>query len=258
MKYTVAADTDAGTVKDTNQDSVCVRCAQTIRGSVVMAVVCDGMGGLAKGELASSTAVKALSRWFETELPGRLKNLNWQEVSARWAWIIGDLNGKILNYGKQYGLTLGTTLSGILVIGEQYMTVHVGDSRIYRSGRELVQLTEDQTVVEQDVRLGRLTREEARSDPRRNVLLQCIGASDSVLPEIRYGTIEADHIYMLCTDGLRHELSQEELQKNLNAHLLRTREQMQASARFLINTAKERMERDNITVVLIRANKEEG
>ena len=76
MRYMVTADTDVGIAKANNQDSVLIKHASTDIGEVLMAIVCDGMGGLAKGELASATVVKAFSKWFDEELPFELENLD--------------------------------------------------------------------------------------------------------------------------------------------------------------------------------------
>lgn len=256
VKYTIVADTDTGIVKETNQDSICVRVAEIGHTPVVMAMVCDGMGGLSKGELASATVVRVFSDWFLSHLPGQLNRLDWQGLSAHWVRIIGETNEKLLAYGRKNNTTLGTTVSGLLIIGDQFMSVHVGDSRIYRIGREVVQMTEDHTFVSLEIQHGRLTKEQAAKDPRRNILLQCVGASETVMPEVRYGTMEPNHTYMICTDGFRNELSLQELQLHLNPYSMDNKEKMRKNARYLIDIVKSRMEKDNITVILIRA--EEG
>ena len=96
MRYMATADSDIGISKSTNQDSVLIKHASTDIGEVLMAVVCDGMGGLAKGELASATVIREFAKWFEEELPFELENLNMQVIGGKWALMLKDLNLKIL------------------------------------------------------------------------------------------------------------------------------------------------------------------
>ena len=90
------------------------------------------MGGLQKGELASATAVRHFSRWFDKELPYQLKDFNWEGLSEAWKRLIENLNGIILRYGDKNKITLGTTLTAFLSIDDRYIIAHVGDSRAYR------------------------------------------------------------------------------------------------------------------------------
>lgn len=146
MKYFGSASTDVGIVKSTNQDSVCLKIADfDSKGQVAMAVICDGMGGLAKGELASKTVICRFSNWFEKELPKLINSYTKEKISSEWTRIIREQNQRILNYGKQISVNLGTTLSVILIIEGSYIIAHVGDSRIYEISDSVKQLTEDQT-----------------------------------------------------------------------------------------------------------------
>lgn len=253
MKFLISADTDVGISKQTNQDSLCVKIAETPAGQVLMAVLCDGMGGLTKGELASATAVRVFSDWFEEELPWLIERVNLPGLARRWEDLIQQLNSKILEYGTFFHTSLGTTVTALLVIDNKYIYIHVGDSRLYKIKAGVSQLTEDQTVVNRDVRRGDLSPQDARTDPRRNVLLQCVGALPSVVPETGYGTLEVDTIFMLCSDGLCHEITKSELLENLNPGKLRDKTTLKKSVRRLIDTAKKRMERDNISIIAIKA-----
>lgn len=84
MHFVAAADTDVGTVKETNQDSVCVKIAETPHGQIAMAVVGDGMGGLQKGELASAAAINAFAKWFDTELLEHMDGFDWDFIAGKW------------------------------------------------------------------------------------------------------------------------------------------------------------------------------
>lgn len=252
MKYTVAADTDIGPRKETNQDSILVKHGQFQGEELVMAVICDGMGGLDRGELASATVIRAFDKWFNEELPRELHQMDMLVIGGKWEKLIKELNEQIGKYGAMFGVELGTTFSGILIAQEQYVLVHVGDSRIYHIDRELTQLTRDQTFVEREVERGTMTVEAAKRDRRRNLLLQCIGASKDVKPEIKFGFAEQG-VYLLCSDGFRHEVSNLELTERLAPGRQGNRREMEENIRFVIDLVKSRGERDNISAVLVKA-----
>lgn len=252
MQYQITADTDVGIVKKTNQDSMCVFHANSEQGEVVMAIVCDGMGGYVKGELASATVIRAFENWFYTELQYELVSPDLKVIAAKWELLLKELNFKIMEYGKQYQVSLGTTFTGILIVGTQYLVVHVGDSRLYHIAENLIQLTEDHTVVAQKIRRREITPEQAEADVQRNVLTQCIGASTQIMPQILFGTAKSG-IYMLCSDGFRHQISEQEIQMTFQKDAMLTQKQMHEQAQRMINIVKQRQERDNISVILIRA-----
>lgn len=253
MHFWAVADTDIGTSKHTNQDSILIKHASTEKGEVLMAVVCDGMGGLSKGELASATVVRAFARWFDEELPIELENVDMQVIGARWELLLKTLNVKILEYSKKLGQGgIGTTFSGILFIDNQYVIAHVGDSRIYYIGSLLQQLTADQTFVAREVIRGTMTLDQARIDKRRNMLLQCVGASKAVEPQLLHGKTEKG-VYMLCSDGFRHEITESEIFESLKPVNLMNKNAMHSNVGYLIEQVKNRGERDNISVILIKA-----
>lgn len=252
MRFTATADTDIGISKNTNQDSMLIKHAIADGKEVLLAVVCDGMGGLSKGELASATVIKAFARWFEEELPYELENFDLQIVGTKWSLLLKELNARILEYSKNNGIDgVGTTFSGILFVNEQYMIGHVGDSRVYHIGSSLSQLTTDQTFVAREVSRGTMTPEQAKTDKRRNLLLQCVGASKVVEPQIICGRTEKG-AYMLCSDGFRHEITEEEIYESLNPINLMNKDAMHNNAKYLIEQNKSRNEKDNISVLLIK------
>lgn len=247
------ADTDIGTTKTTNQDSVLIKHASVDGNEILMAIVCDGMGGLSKGELASATVIKAFAQWFDEELPFELESVDMQVIGAKWSLLLKTLNSQILEYGSQIGENLGTTFSGILFIGTQYVIAHVGDSRVYQIGSRMNQLTTDQTFVAREISRGTMPASVAKSDSRRNLLLQCVGASRVVEPQLIFGTAERG-AYMLCSDGFRNEITESEMYESLNPVNLMNKAAMHSNARYLIDQVKSRQERDNISVVLIKVD----
>ena len=88
MRFIATADTDIGISKDTNQDSVLIKHATVDGEEILLAVVCDGMGGLSKGELASATVIRAFSKWFDEELPFELENVDLQVIGSKWSLLL--------------------------------------------------------------------------------------------------------------------------------------------------------------------------
>lgn len=253
MKYIVAAETDIGITKKVNQDSICVKNARTKQGNAALVMVCDGMGGLSKGELASAEAVRSFSDWFDYELAYELEKWSWRDAGQSVLRRLRSLNSSIIEYGRRNGVQLGTTVTGILAVNNQMMTFHIGDSRIYKLSYQLKQLTEDHTFVNREMKKGNMTPEQAKIDPRRNALTQCIGVEGDVTPEIKFGNIENGTNYMICSDGFRHVLSEEEIFGGLSPERITTKSSMQAKLRELIETVKSRKESDNISAAMFRA-----
>lgn len=252
MNFKIAYNTDVGIKKRTNQDGLIIKGAGTDRGEVLLAAVCDGMGGLSKGELASTQVLQAFSDWFEKELPQMLKNDSWENtLFSEWTRLLERENVRLAEYGAQNNISLGTTATVFLIVGKEYFLIHIGDSRIYELTAKVTQLTQDHTVVAREVAAGRLTEEQAQTDARRSVLLQCVGASPAIQPYTRKGTVAENAAYLLCSDGFRHMITEEEILKRLNPKAVRNEEDMNAGLKVLTETIKLRQETDNITSILI-------
>lgn len=253
MNFIVSATTDIGLTKSTNQDSYNVRVFNTKQGKMVLAVLCDGMGGLSRGEVASASLVNAFCKWADKKLPVLCENgITDSEIRADWTDIATDYNKKIKSYAASCGTNMGTTLTAILLTEKRYYIINVGDTRAYEITNTVSQLTKDQTVVAREIEEGILKPEEAETDPRRSVLLQCVGASDEVYPDFFFGATELNAVYMLCSDGFRHEITGDEIYQYLNPNVMVDADGMKNNMDALIELNKQRQERDNISVVSIR------
>lgn len=253
MNFIISGSSDIGLTKTTNQDSLSIKVFNTKQGRMVFVVLCDGMGGLAKGEVASASVIQAFDNWSRTELP-QLSESSIDDVTIRSQWenIVTQQNEKIKAYGAGLGIKLGTTLTAMLLTQKRYYILNVGDSRAYEINNEIKQITNDQTFVAREVALGNMTEEQARVDERRSVLLQCVGASEEVYPDMFFGDVLTNAVYMLCSDGFRHEVSSEEIFNEFQPNNLLNQESMDAASIRLIELNKQRQERDNITVALVR------
>lgn len=253
MDFIVSATTDIGLTKSTNQDSYNVRVFGTKQGKVVLAVLCDGMGGLSNGEVASASLVNAFCKWSDTKLPDLCeRGISDTEICSDWTSIAIDYNRKIKQYAEAHGTNMGTTATVLMLTEKRYYIMNVGDTRAYEISNSVSVLTKDQTVVAREVELGHLTPEEAERDSRRSVLLQCIGASERVVPDMFFGDTKLNAVYMLCSDGFRHEITEEEIYRYLKPDLMVNAEGMKQNMDSLIELNKQRQERDNISVVSIR------
>ena len=253
MKYIVSASSDIGRVKNTNQDSLNVKVLSYGGEQLVFAVLCDGMGGLAKGEVASASVVRAFHQWVTDTLSDLCaRGITDAEIRQAWTEIINNQNEKLRSYGAQCGVRLGTTVTVLLLTGVRYFIANVGDSRVYEISQSVQLLTQDQTVVAMELQQGKLTPQEAQTDPRRSILLQCVGASEEVYPDFFFGTPKQDTVYILCSDGFRHEVSEKEIQEYLRPDHMTSTENMKENELALIELNKQRQERDNISVITIR------
>lgn len=253
MDYIIAASTDKGLVKETNQDSLMMKRAKSPIGNVVFAALCDGMGGLSKGEVASASLILALSDWFDHRFPyfAGSQPEDYQ-IRSEWEQIIREQNEKIKNYGKLQRVEMGTTVVLLLLTPNRYYIMNVGDSRAYEITDRINQITEDQTIVAKEVREGILTPEQARNDARRSVLLQCVGVNEHVYPEMYFGKTKQNAVYMLCSDGFIHEISNEEIFQHLQPHILHSQEEIKNHMDDVIDLNKVREEKDNISVAVIK------
>jgi serine/threonine protein phosphatase PrpC len=212
------------------------------------------MGGLAKGELASKEVIDAFTKWFDETFVEEVLDDTFSAESLRKEWnnIIQNENRLLGMYGADNNIMLGTTVSAILMYKDEFYIVHVGDSRVYELHDNVRILTKDQTFVAREVAAGRMTEAEAKVDPRRSVLLQCVGASATVTPDFLKGKVQKDAVYFVCSDGFRHQISEQEIMDKLGPKAIKSDEDMKYGCVYLTEMVKNRKEADNITVAVIR------
>lgn len=263
LHYTVAAQTDTGISKNINQDSLMVKVLSIHGIEAAFAVICDGMGGLEQGEIASGVVVRTFEQWYLKSFPSFLETAqSMAELEKIWKDLIDDCNLRIMDYSNQSKTTMGTTLTLLLLFNGWYFISHVGDCRVYKMSNEIEQLTKDQTYVARQVELGYMTSEQAENDYRRNVLLQCIGTGKKVEPDFEYGEVKPGETFLVCSDGFRHKLTLKELYMNCHKELLeydwcvenRYENTQKANERLreLMELAKKRNETDNISAILVK------
>lgn len=252
MDFLFGYNTDIGIRKESNQDSLLIKTAQSNRGNIGMFSICDGMGGLSNGELASATVIGNLSNWFTEQLPQLLIKGDFKlEIQRSISNLITESNNKLVDYGQKNNIKLGTTMSTLIIIDNVYMIFHIGDSRIYRlKDEKLIQITEDQTFIARELSMGNITREEAKVHPKRNTLLECIGVRGKANMIIKKGTVENDDVFLLCSDGFYRKITQEEIIHSFSS--LDNEIIINNKSSSLVELVKQRREIDNISLIVTK------
>ncbi len=239
MLMEVAALTDVGRVRSANEDAYGL-CAEA-----GLFVVCDGMGGAAAGEVASQMAVVAVTEALcdpqmaddpRRALEGGIAEANRACLFARRS-------------RSRHGTAWARRWCRLLVREGRVWIAHVGDSRCYRfRAGALERMTQDHSLVDEQVRLGQMTPAEAEMSPLRNVITRAIGTRDTVTPDIEEVPTEHGDLFLLCSDGLSKEVSEARLAELLSGDT----SDLQAACRRLIEDANASGGSDNITAVLVK------
>lgn len=253
MGFITGVYTDIGSFRESNQDSCCVMEAETIRGKVIMAIVCDGMGGLSKGEVASASVIRAFEDWFVHDLSYDLKESSLSEIKDIWVEMIHRISDKIKTYEARENLLMGTTFSGILIVENALIWVHAGDSRIYYMDEKGIRkITTDHTAAEREVQRGNLKPEEVPFSKLRSKLTQCVGASKVLEPETGEFTVKSGDAFLLCSDGFYHKVSEEEIYAEIHEKVHGSDSSLKDTCVQAVRSAMARGEKDNITVVAVK------
>jgi PPM family protein phosphatase len=238
MLVEVAALTDVGRVRSANEDAfgLCPEAG--------LFVVCDGMGGAAAGEVASQTAVAAVTEALCDPL---LADNTRQALQSGIAEANRRVHSRADREPSLHGM--GTTLVMLLVREGRVWIGHVGDSRCYRfRAGVLERMTQDHSLVDEQVRLGQMTPAEAEMSPLRNVITRAIGTRETVMPDVEEVATEHGDLFLLCSDGLTKEVPEARLAELLGQDA----SDLQALCRRLIEEANAAGGSDNITAVAAR------
>lgn len=222
--FSIAGRSFVGTHKTVNQDAFCALTAASLVCDAALICVCDGVGGLASGEVAASAVVREMARWFEGGFPAyaaehiRGGSVDLAGIEDIWTGLLRDLNARMGRYSRDLNVRMGTTFTALLACGGSYALGHVGDCRAYllRNG-SLRQLTHDQTWVQLEVEAGRLRAEDALAHPRSSVIWQAVGVQEDLELEFRFGDLEDADTLLICCDGLYRRLGNDAVAEALRA-----------------------------------------
>lgn len=250
MGVEFGVQSDIGCIRENNEDSY--RLAPELN----LFVLSDGMGGLACGEIASALAVdtivaccrEACADSRPPSMGGSAGDL--ANPQGRLAEAVRRANEAVHDLAEHdsSGKQMGATVVAVQFSEGRMTVAHIGDSRAYRlRGGSLQQLTEDHSFVEEQVRLGRMTRQEAGSSTMQNVLVRALGVDSEVDVDVVEETVAEDDTVLLCSDGLTRELSDDQI-----AAVLQESEHAQVAASRLVDYAKRAGGADNITAIVLR------
>lgn len=237
----IFSKTDRGRVRTDNQDAYF---AGKITDDAVFAVVCDGMGGANAGNVASELAVRHISEYVirsyrdGMDMTDTEKTLKNAIVSANIS-----LYDKAVNNAELAGM--GTTAVAAFVKDGTAVIAHVGDSRIYLVNGEIKQLTRDHSVVQSLIESGKITPEDAKVHPRKNVITRALGAEENVALDSDCLNLSNGDTLLLCSDGLTNFLDDKDILKVFQNN------DISAVAERLVEEANENGGGDNITVVTV-------
>lgn len=238
MPFYIGYATDKGVARQINQDSVIVRTSPA--GDVCLAALCDGMGGFSCGEVASVHVTGRLSAWFDSRFGSAAAEppAGSAVLAIELESVLRQANYELVRYGEQNNILTGTTASILLITGQTYCIVHVGDTRIYRTGADGFKLfTQDDNC--------------AASGGSRSTLTQCVGVNTAIEPHCCGGPCRPGDMFFLCCDGMYHLLRPEEIHSFMNALSSAAEPHLTLALEAQINKVISRGERDNITGALI-------
>lgn len=249
LSYHAVAITDTGCARDHNEDAVrFVRPAENhIRKKMgCLAIVADGMGGHASGEIASALAIDTISETYYEIVKDPIKALESASLKANnliWQTAANDIKLK----------GMGTTCTAVAIIENQLNILHIGDSRayLYKNG-EVIQLSEDHTYVQELIKSGKITPDEARNHPDNNILTKSLGTANNRKCDVFLSqyTLEPSDKLLLCSDGLYEYFSEEELSQYLS------RQDLKEIAEELKEVVLEQGAHDNFSILLVESREE--
>lgn len=235
----IAGKTDKGKIREINEDTYCIN---KISDFLAYAIVCDGMGGSAGGEIASEKAVKIISEKFNNGLVEGIKN---NTIHYMLESSILTANKVVFDCAKNNSILkgMGTTVVMAVINNNTLHIAHAGDSRAYlfRQG-ELHRLTVDHTVVQSLVDHGELTEDQAKNHPDKNIITRALGVSEDILFDQSEVYLQSKDILLLCTDGLSNYVDANQIKEILL-------EGVETAPSKLINLANKAGGKDNITAV---------
>ena len=233
---------DLGRVRSQNEDSIYI--SENPNTEFEYFIVADGMGGHNAGEIASQSAIKYFNEYIENNCVIN----DGSDVLDAFVDALGYSNSKIFEMSENdpsYS-GMGTTFTAAAICGGKIYCVHIGDSRLYVYDRNgLRQITRDHSFVMEMGRMGKITAEEARVHPKRNMITKAVGIEKNMPADTMIIPIEEDSIILVCSDGLPSMVTDKEIEK-----ILKKKTGLDKKADLLVELANKNGGYDNISVIL--------
>jgi len=242
LKLEVAGLSDAGIVKEINQDSFVYKVVDTGEYYAGIFAIADGVGGLEKGELASAVAVSNLNKWWEHEFKNHYQDQPYLVRSL--ITMLKTANLEIIRMGQTEGIKMATTMSILFIHMDQAIIIHVGDSRIYKVtglfSPKIRQLTQDHSVF--------INREINGRTVRKSVLTDCLGNKEEFKYFSSMEPVSKNEIYFLCSDGIYKTMED----KDILTVIRGSKNDCLQICRSLMDKVKDNGETDNISIITVR------
>lgn len=245
--------TDVGLLRDHNEDAIA---SDVTMGFVILA---DGMGGYKAGEVASEMAVLSITVDLKEAMINDQSNLEAvgfkkQSESQLIIDAVKQANEVIYHVSQTQSQCagMGTTLVVGLFTNNKLLVGHIGDSRMYRlRGQVLTQITEDHSLLQEQIKLGLITPEQAKFSANRNLVTRALGTDPEVELELNEYDVALEDVYLLCSDGLSDMVDDSIIQAALNEHSF----SLTKAAEVLVQLANDNGGKDNISVILVKVKK---
>ncbi|WP_410768181.1 Stp1/IreP family PP2C-type Ser/Thr phosphatase [Fontibacillus sp. BL9] len=241
---------DVGRVRSVNEDSSWVA---RLEQGYTLAIVADGMGGHQAGDTASRLAVETIVRDLHDLPPG----LTAEACGEKLKQAILHANDVVYREASEHEEyhNMGTTVVAVLLGDQEGMIGHIGDSRVYKFGRgEMVQLTEDHSLVNELLKSKQISEQEAIVHPHRNVVTRALGTDPQVVVDLYPVSLEPGEILLLCSDGLSNYVTLEQMTQTLSSEALELNDRADRLLRLALLAGGD----DNITVALLEHCGEDG
>lgn len=242
----IEALTDVGKVRKINEDSFRIREGN----GYAYAIVADGMGGHLAGEVASRMAVEIIGNYIDEHIECDMDHF---QIKGMLINAFTRANCEIYAYSceNESVMGMGTTATACVLRGGYLIYAHVGDSRAYTVGDTINRITNDHSYVQELVKLGQITPEEAKTHPRRNYITRAMGVEETMKTDSGIKTYNGDRI-LICSDGLHGKADDDELFEIISANTPKE------SVRKMVELANERGGEDNITAVVMEGDKRDA
>ena len=224
--------------RSNNQDTLALQQVMTADGRVLLAIVCDGIGGLAQGEMASGYIVEEMIVWFYQEALQLLRKNKKRELIKRSCLCkLHKIHEELTAYAIREGIQLGSTMTLLLLWEKQYLVLHLGDSRLYLCSRR----------KKQNIR--QLTMDHSYG---RNELSKCLGSFSWQRPDVIWGHLRKEQGFLLCSDGFRHVVSMQRLGEMFHPKQIQKEQQIEKHLEQVARYSMEKGEQDNQSAIYIK------
>lgn len=252
VRYYGTTHTDSG-VRE-NEDSFLLLNHRKGKEMIILACIADGVGGMDEGKLASSFIIESFAEWFNKE-KDRLAEQGVKKATEQIYEKLMKIHEALKAIAMEKEIKCGSTVTVMLLLKDNFLMLHVGDSRAYLYSRgEIRQITKDQTLGQMERDKGSTGKDDVIVQKRKeNMLLQCMGVG-KLIPQVYEGELPKKYVVLLCSDGLSNTLTKEEIGEELGKKDVKIAKQHLIS---LTSLARERMEKDNITSIIVKRDSAE-